>query len=88
MQFSSLLKLNKYKMPIPLQPLITLPLYDRPDTYIKTSIFIKKNKNEKNVKAATYIYIRNISIQGKERNVKPPQENKNKFRRTARRTVI
>ena len=85
MQFSSLLKLNKYKMPIPLRPLITLPLYDRPDTYIKLSIL---KKNEKDVKAATYIYIRNISIHGKERNVKPPQENKNKFRRTARRTVI
>ena len=25
-------------MPIPLQPLITLPLYDRPDTYIKLNI--------------------------------------------------
>ncbi len=71
-------------MPIPLQPLITLPLYDRPDTYIKLSVI----KNENNVKAATYIYIRKISIQGKERNVKPPPENKNKFRRTARRTVI
>ncbi len=35
-------------MPIPLQPLITLPLYDRPDTYIKLSIL----KNEKNEKAA------------------------------------
>ena len=44
--------------------------------------------NENNVKAANYIYIRNISIQEKEWNVKPPPENKNKFRRTARRTII
>ncbi len=35
-------------MPIPLQPLITLPLYDRPYTYIKLSV----QRNEKNEKAA------------------------------------
>jgi uncharacterized protein YxeA len=40
-------------MPIPLQPLITLPLYDRPDTYIKLKYI---RTNEKNVKAANYIY--------------------------------
>ena len=34
------------------------------------------------------IYIYNLSIQENERNAKPPLENKNKFRRTARRTVI
>ena len=51
-------------MPIPLQTLITLPLYDRPYKYIK------------------------LSVPGNEKNVKPPLENKNKFRRTARRTVI
>ncbi len=51
-------------MPIPLQTLITLPLYDRLYTYIILSV----SKNEKNVK--------------------PPLETKNKFRRTVRRTVI
>jgi hypothetical protein len=35
-------------MPIPLQPLITLPPYDRPYTYIKLSV----RRNEKNEKAA------------------------------------
>jgi hypothetical protein len=35
-------------MPIPLQTLITLPLYDRPYTYFKQNI----RRNEKNVKAA------------------------------------
>ncbi len=35
-------------MPIPLQTLITLPLYDRPDTYIKLGV----QRNEKNEKAA------------------------------------
>jgi hypothetical protein len=35
-------------MPIPLQTLITLPLYDRPYTYIKLSV----QRNEKNEKAA------------------------------------
>ena len=34
-----------------------------------------------------YIYI-DLSISGNEKNVKPPLENKDKFRRTARRTVI
>ena len=35
-----------------------------------------------------YMYIYNLSIQDIERNAKSPLENKNKFRRTARRTVI
>jgi hypothetical protein len=64
MQFSSLLKLNKYKMPIPLQTLITLPLYNR-----------------------LYMYSK-LRVSGNEKNVKPPLENKNKFRRTDRGTVI
>ncbi len=51
-------------MPIPLQTLITLPLYDH-----------------------LYMYIK-LSVSGNGKNVKPPLENKNKFRRTARRTVI
>ncbi len=34
------------------------------------------------------LYIYNLSIQENERNAKPPLENKNKFRRTARETVI
>ena len=85
MQFSNLLKkLNKYKKPIPLQPLITLPLYDRPDTNIMLNILEQMKRMWK----PPTIYIRNISIQEKEWNVKPPPENKNKFRRTARRTVI
>jgi len=63
MQFSYLQKLNKYKMPIPLQTLITLPLYNR-----------------------LYMYIK-LSVSGNEKNVKPPLENKNKFRRTTH-TVI
>ena len=40
-------------MPIPLQLLITLPLYDRPDTCINAKYI---RTNEKNVKAANYIY--------------------------------
>jgi hypothetical protein len=35
-----------------------------------------------------HVYIYNLSIQDNERNVQPPLENKNKFHRTARRTVI
>jgi len=64
MQFSYLQKLNKYKMPIPLQTLITLPLYNRLYMYNKPN------------------------VSGNEKNVKPPLESKNKFRRTARGTVI
>ena len=33
-------------MPIPLQPLITLPLYDRPNTYIMLSILEQMKTNE------------------------------------------
>ncbi len=51
-------------MPIPLQTLITLPLYNLLYMYSKPS------------------------VSGSEKNVKPPLENKNKFRRTDRRTVI
>jgi len=51
-------------MPIPLQTLFTLPLYNR-----------------------FYMYIK-LNVSGNEKNVKPPLENENKFRRTARRTVI
>ena len=69
---------EKYNMLIPLQPLITLPLYDRPDTYIMLNILEQMNTMWK----PPTIYIRNISIQEKEWNVKPPPENKNKFRRT------
>jgi hypothetical protein len=57
-----------------------------PPQYVYYAKYIRTNEN--NVKAANYIYIRNISIQEKEWNVKPPPENKNKFRRTARRTII
>ncbi len=50
MQFSNLYKkkTDKYNMPIPLQTLITLPLYDSLYTYIKLSAW----RNEKNEKAA------------------------------------
>ncbi len=51
-------------MPIPLQTLITSPLYNR-----------------------LYMYSK-LSVSGNEKNVKPPLENKNKFRRTDRGTVI
>jgi hypothetical protein len=37
---------------------------------------------------ATSIYICNLNTRENGRNVKPPLENKNKFRRTARRKVI
>ena len=48
MQFFSPIELRKYNMPAPLQTVITLPLYDRPDTYIDLSV----RRNEKNEKAA------------------------------------
>jgi hypothetical protein len=87
MQFSSLLKLKNIKC-LFRSDLLSLYHFMTAPIRILSSVYKRKKNNEKDVKAATYIYIRNISIQGKERNVKPPQENKNKFRRTAPRTVI
>ena len=48
MQINSLKKLDKFKMPTPLQTVITLPLYGHSYTYIDLSV----QKNEKNEKAA------------------------------------
>jgi hypothetical protein len=41
-------------MPIPLQPLITLPLYDRPDTYIMLNILEQMKRMRKPPTIYTY----------------------------------
>ncbi len=73
MYIISLMKLWKYNMPTPFQTVITLQRCYHAYTYIDLSV----RRNEENKKAAV------------ERKQIPPQrENKNKFRRTARRTII